>query len=208
MAGREPASIRYKNPGAMWGSSHALKWGALNGGKGVSLADGTGQGNTIAVFPTFAAGIAAQVALWRTKRYANKAFKVAIVPWSGGNNVASYIALVGRHVPGFSGNTIINDAFLNGPHGIPFLKAQAYHEAGKPYPASEADWVEGRRRVFSQVKATAVIKKTVAAATVTTTTAATVATSSGSSLPIILAILAVGVIVSAIAWYVIRKRAV
>ena len=24
----EPASIRYKNPGAMWGSALAIKWGA------------------------------------------------------------------------------------------------------------------------------------------------------------------------------------
>jgi hypothetical protein len=55
----EPASIRYKNPGAMWGSSLARKWGAEP--KAVSLNDGTGQNNTISVFPTFVQGICAQL---------------------------------------------------------------------------------------------------------------------------------------------------
>lgn len=159
----EPASIRYKNPGAMWGSAHAKKWGALNGGQGISLADGTGQKNTIAQFPTYVAGISAQVALWRTERYRNKKFRVAIVPWSGGNNVPSYIKLVASHVPGFSGDTIIDDAFLLGPHGIDFLKAQALHEAGRVYPASDVDWIEGRRLAFAGAKAVAVAKKSTGA---------------------------------------------
>jgi hypothetical protein len=36
--------------------------------------------------------------------------------------------------------------------GIAFLKAQAWHEAGKPYPAPAADWVEAQRIVFSGAK--------------------------------------------------------
>ncbi len=148
---REPASIRYKNPGAMWGGAHAAKWGAINGGKGVALADGTGQGNTIAQFPTYVDGIAAQIALWRTPRYRNKPFKVAIIPWSGGNNVPSYIAFVAKRVPGFTGNDIIDDAFLNSERGIAFLKAQAWHEAGKKYPAPDADFVEAQKLVFGGV---------------------------------------------------------
>lgn len=144
---KEPASIRYKNPGAMWGGDFATKWGA-QAGKGVSLNDGTGQGNTIAVFPTYVDGIAAQVALWRAPRYRNKKFKDAIIPWSGGNNVPSYIKLVKSYVPGFSGETVINDEFLLGPHGIAFLKAQAFHEAGRKYPASDAEWEAGREKAF------------------------------------------------------------
>jgi len=159
MAKLEPASIRHKNPGAMWGGAHAKKWGALNSGKGTSLADGTGQGNTIATFPTFAAGIAAQVALWRTARYRNKPFAEAIVPWSGNNNVPSYIRLVAKRVPGFTGKTVINDAFLLGPHGIEFLKAQAYHEAGKEYPASAADWAEGLKIGFGNATPPKVVAK-------------------------------------------------
>jgi hypothetical protein len=62
----EPASIRYKNPGAMWGGSAlAKKWGA---NQTVGLNDGLGQGNNIAVFPTMVKGAAAQIDLWHTRR--------------------------------------------------------------------------------------------------------------------------------------------
>lgn len=73
----EPVSIRYKNPGAMWGSALAIKWGAAR--KAVTLNDGKGQGNNIAVFPTFVQGICAQLDLWRSsKNYKNKRFADAI----------------------------------------------------------------------------------------------------------------------------------
>ena len=134
----EPASIRYKNPGAMWGSARAIKWGAAK--RAVSLNDGTGQGNNIAVFPTFLQGICAQLDLWRSSPfYKNKRFAEAIAKWSGGNHVESYIRFVVARVPGITRDTVLNDAFWLGPMGIPFLKAQAWHEAGKPYPAAESD---------------------------------------------------------------------
>ena len=142
----EPASIRYKNPGAMWGSALAIKWGAER--QAVTLNDGLGQGNNIAVFPTYVQGICAQIDLWRTSRYRDKPFAQAIAMWSGGNNVDSYISFVTRRVPGISRDTVMNDAFWRGPLAIPFLKAQAWHEAGKEYPAPDADWIEARNRVL------------------------------------------------------------
>ncbi len=160
----EPASIRYKNPGAMWGRTGRrlsddrevatnaplpLKWGSATT---FYLADGKGQGNNIAVFPTYVQGICAQLDLWRaSKNYRNKRFADAIAIWSGGNYVESYIAFVLKRVPGMTRNTIMNDAFWRGPMGIAFLKAQAWHEAGKPYPAPDADWIEAQRRVFAGV---------------------------------------------------------
>lgn len=145
---RVPASIRTKNPGAMWGSALAIKWGAAT--KAVTLNDGKRQGNNIAVFPTFVQGICAQLDLWRTsKNYRNRTFAMAIDIWSGHNNVEDYIAFVLKRVPGMTRNTILNDAFWQGPMGIPFLKAQAWHEAGVEYPAPEGDWIEARNRVFS-----------------------------------------------------------
>lgn len=144
----EPASIRYKNPGAMWGNKLAIKWGASP--KAVSLNDGTGQGNSIAVFPTFVAGICAQLDLWRTsKNYRNKKFKDAIRIWSGGNHVESYIKFVCDRVPSMTRDTIMDDAFWRSSVGIQFLKAQAWHEAGRRYPAPDADWIEAQRRVFA-----------------------------------------------------------
>jgi type IV secretory pathway VirB2 component (pilin) len=144
-----PASIQYKNPGAMWGSALAIKWGAQKAA--VKLNDGTGQNNNIAVFPTYVQGICAQLDLWRTsKHYRNKPFKDAIRVWSGGNHVESYIAFVLKRVPGMTRDTIMNDAFWRSSMGIAFLKAQAWHEAGREYPAPAADWVEAQRRVFAR----------------------------------------------------------
>ncbi len=145
----EPASIRYKNPGAMWGSPLAIKWGAQK--KAVTLNDGKGQGNNIAVFSTYIDGICAQLDLWRTsKHYRNKKFSDAIAIWSGHNEVESYIAFVLKRVPGMTRNTVLNDAFWQSDDGIAFLKAQAWHEAGKRYPAPEADWLEAQRIVFEK----------------------------------------------------------
>jgi hypothetical protein len=143
----EPASIRYKNPGAMWGKGNpiAVKWGASST---VSLNDGLGQGNNIAVFPTFVQGICAQIDLWRSGRYYNKRFADAIRVWSGGNYVQSYIDFVKKHAPGMTEDTIMNDALLNSPLGVSFLKAQAWHEAGKPYPATDDEFREAQKRVF------------------------------------------------------------
>lgn len=147
----EPAAIRHKNPGAMWPGDRATRWGSK---RWVYLNDGTGQGgngkgNKIAIFENHVDGICAQLDLWRTsKNYRNKPFKDAIRIWSGGNHVESYIAFVLKRIPGMTRNTIMNDAFWNSPMGIDFLKVQAWHEAGKRYPAPHADYVEAQRRVF------------------------------------------------------------
>jgi putative peptidoglycan binding protein len=142
----EPASIRYKNPGAMWGGNAiSKKWGEMGN---VALNDGLNQGNHIAVFPDYVHGICAQIDLWRSPRYRNKRFADAIAIWSGGNYVDSYIKFVTDRVPGMTSGTVMNDALLSGAMGIAFLKAQAWHEAGKKYPAPDADWIEAQRRVF------------------------------------------------------------
>lgn len=148
----EPASIRYKNPGAMWPGPRATKWGSK---RWVYLNDGTGQGgggkgNKIAIFDTWVDGICAQLDLWRiSPNYRNKRFDQAIAVWSGGNHVESYIAYVLKRIPSMGRGTIMNDEFWKGPMGLAFLKAQAGHEAGKPIPAPEADWIEAQRRVMS-----------------------------------------------------------
>lgn len=167
---REPPSIRYKNPGAMWGGNAiSRKWGEVGN---VALKDGTGQGNHIAVFPTFVAGICAQIDLWRSARYRNKRLDDAIRAWSGGNSPTQYVKFIAARVPGVTGATIINDAFLNSPAGIQFLKAQAWHEAGQPYPAPAGDWIEAQQRVFG--------KPAVKPATASTGTAVVVGTGAGT----------------------------
>lgn len=141
-----PASIRYKNPGAMWGGNAiSKKWGETGN---VSLNDGLGQGNRIAVFPTFVQGACAQFDLWRTPRYRNLPFAQAIRVWSGGNSSEQYAKFLMSRVPGLTRDTLINDAFLSSPSGIAFVKAQAQHEAGKVYPMTDAEWAEAQRKVF------------------------------------------------------------
>jgi hypothetical protein len=183
----EPASIRYKNPGAMWGNALAIKWGAAK--KAVTLNDGKGQGNNIAVFPTFLQGICAQMDLWRTsKNYRNKRFADAISIWSGHNSVEQYIAFVCKRVPGMTRNTLMDDAFWRSDMAIGFLKAQAGHEAGKVYPAPPEDWIAAQKRVLSGVPTANTVKK--AAVSVTSGVVPTVAagTQGGLSLPVALAI--------------------
>lgn len=142
---RIPASIRNKNPGAMWPGAIATKWGSKHY---ETLNDG--QGNKIATFDNWVDGICAQLDLWRTsKNYKNKRFADAIAIWSGHNNVSSYVAYVKARVPGITESTIMDDTFWNGPMGLAFLKAQSGHEAGQAIPAPTEDWVEAQRRVFA-----------------------------------------------------------
>lgn len=174
----EPAAIRHKNPGAMWPGAIATKWGSK---RWVYLNDGTGQGgngkgNKIATFDNWEDGICAQLDLWRTsKNYKNKRFADAIRIWSGGNHVAAYIRYVKARIPGMDENTIMNDAFWRGPMGLKFLQVQAGHEAGKRIPASDMDWINAQKRVFSGKPTLNTVKKgagSVVAGTVTGTTAA------------------------------------
>lgn len=148
-----PAAIQFKNPGAMWPGAVATKWGST---KWQYLADGTGQGggghgNKIAIFDNWVDGIAAQMDLWRTsKNYKGKTLKAAITIWSGGNYVSSYLNYLKTRVPGLADDTIMNDAFWRGPMAIPFLKAQAQHEAGRAIPATQEDYIEAQRRVMAE----------------------------------------------------------
>jgi len=195
-----PPSIRYKNPGAMWGSPLAIKWGAAP--HAVTLNDGKGQGNNIAVFPTFVQGICAQLDLWRTgSSYRNRRFADAIAVWSGHNSVESYINFVLPRVPGMTRDTVMTDAFWRGPMGIAFLKAQAWHEAGMQYPAPDADWVEAQRRVFAGVVPGPITKhgKKTTGAVVAGGTSAAAAHQAG--LPVWAAI-AIGVAVAAAVFFV------
>lgn len=175
----EPASIRYKNPGAMWGNALAIKWGAAK--KAVTLNDGKGQGNNIAVFPTFVQGICAQMDLWRTsKNYKNKRFADAIAIWCGHNSTESYISFVTSRVPGMTRNTVMDDAFWRGPMAIGFLKAQAWHEAGKRYPAPDQDWTDAQKRVLGGVVPTAnTVKKAAVSVTSGMVPAVTAGTQGG-----------------------------
>jgi hypothetical protein len=137
----DPASIRYKNPGAMWPGVRATKWGSTNY---VTLNDG--QGNKIAVFPTFVQGAAAQFDLWASN-YTGMTLRAAIDKWSGHNSPSSYVSFLEKNT-GVGINTKVTRELLASPAGWKLLKAQSRWEAGKPIPMTDAEWIQAQTMVF------------------------------------------------------------
>lgn len=137
----EPASIRYKNPSAMWPGRTATKWGST---EWVQLNDG--QGNRIAVFPTFVQGAAAAFDLWATN-YTGKTLLANIKKWSGGNSYGSYANYLERN-SGVSRNQSITREFLASDGGWRLLKWQSHWEAGKAIPMTDAEWQQAQAMVF------------------------------------------------------------
>ncbi len=138
-----PASIRYKNPGAMWPGARATKWGSTSY---VTLNDG--QGNKIAVFPTFVQGAAAQFDLWATKYTTGETLKQLIDRWSGHNSPAAYVNYLEAQT-GISINTVMSRAILASPAGWKLMKAQSRWEASQPIPMSDDEWQQAQKMVFA-----------------------------------------------------------
>lgn len=170
----EPASIRYKNPGAMWDGKTSRKWGSK---QHVVLSDG--QSNHIAIFPDCVHGAAAQFDLWRTA-YTGLTLAGAIRKWSGGNSSSSYMTFLTKNTGIGQADKITAD-LLSGPKGLALMKAQAQWEAGKPYPMSNEEWMQAQCMVFgtktAPVESPPTVKHVAAAASATV--AGTVAASSG-----------------------------
>lgn len=205
-----PASIRSKNPGAMWPGPISKKWGST---RFEALNDGTGQGNKIAYFDTYLQGICAQLDLWRSSpNYRNKRLYDALYVWSGKNNVQAYLNYVTQRIPQMTADTVMNDAFWASSLGVKFLKVQAGHEAGRPYPAPEADWAEAQRIVMSgKVPMTPAQKKVVVATSPNAATLPTAAAGVQEGWPwwVVLIVIAVGVAIPvAVAWWTHRQREV
>lgn len=139
---RVPASIRYRNPGAMWPGKVATRWGSTSYD---TLADG--QGNKIALFPTFVQGAAAQFDLWATRYTTGETLKQLIDRWSGHNSPAAYVRFLEART-GTSIDTVVTRAFLASPCGWKLLKAQSRWEAGREIPMSDAEWQQAQKMVF------------------------------------------------------------
>lgn len=154
----DPASIRSNNPGAMWGKGNAIavKWGSTTT---EALADGLGQGNNIAHFPTKVQGAAAQFDLWH-QRYCNMTLRAAITKWSGGNWSQPYANFLTQHT-GLAMDTMVTPVLLSGPIGLLLMKYQAQWEAGRPYPMTDAEWKQAQQLAFGITTAAAPAPATV-----------------------------------------------
>lgn len=202
----EVASVRFKNPGAMWGDNAiSKKWGQVANHK---LNDGLRQGNKCAEFPDFEHGAAAQFDLWRTK-YTPMTLGAAIHKWSGANSSPAYTKYLAEHV-GLGLNSMIDVTTLKLPVGWKLMKAQASWEAGKPYPMTDAQWQKAQAMCFGTAPVTSTPKKKAAATTavvVATGTAVTTAAKQGHGGLVILSIIIVGIAIAIGAYiYLHRNR--
>ena len=140
----EPASIRYKNPSAMWPGPRATKWGSKSY---VTLNDG--QGNKIAVFPTFVQGAAAAFDLW-SSNYVGMTLKTAIDKWSGHNSPSSYVNYLTKNTD-IPIKTMMTRELLSSDRGWKLLKYQSHWEAGKAIPMTDDEWAQAQAMVFKNV---------------------------------------------------------
>ncbi|HXF55625.1 MAG TPA: hypothetical protein VNK52_16045 [Hyphomicrobiaceae bacterium] len=138
-----PASVRYANPGAMYPGPSAQRFGAIG-------AETIGGGHKIAVFPDAESGAAAQFDLLAS-RYAGKSLADLLHTWSGGNASDAYLASVVRDT-GLRPDTVITRDMLADPDvAVPLARAMARHEAGQPYPMTDAQWRAAHGRAFGSI---------------------------------------------------------
>lgn len=140
-----PASIRNKNPSAMWPNRLATKFGSTSYEQ---LKDG--QGNKIATFPDDVHGAAAQFALWASQGYLGKTLAEAIKKWSGNNSPDDYARSLAHAIPNLSLDTVITINFLKSENGWKFMKIQAQWEAGRPYPMTDDEWQSAQKLAFGE----------------------------------------------------------
>lgn len=130
----DPAAIRFNNPGAMWPGASSKLFGATNY---TTLNDG--QYNRIAQFPDAESGAAAQFDLLR-RGYTGMTLADAIKKWSGGNHSQPYVAHIAKST-GLAPTTVLTPELLSdATKAVPFAKAMAQWEAGRPYPMTDDQW--------------------------------------------------------------------
>ena len=138
-----PASVRARNPGAQYpgpssrlfgGTSHAI----------------IGGGHQIAIFPTMVDGAAAHMhLLWRV--YAGLTFSAAIAKWSGGNNINSYLRVIEARTRWNRHDYVTKQLIETPDMAIELCKAMAWHEAGREYPMTDAQWVEAHEQFMTVI---------------------------------------------------------
>lgn len=142
---KQPATVRNNNPGAMW---YVGGWQKKYGADfGETLNDGLGQGNQIAMFPDAVSGAAAQMHL--LSNYGNVTVQDAITKWSGGNDVKSYLSVLGKG--GFSESDKLPEILSDPKRATEFVRLMSSHETGGDFPLNKAGWAAAYEK-FKEVK--------------------------------------------------------
>lgn len=148
---RVPASIRNKNPGAMYPGDASKRFGSTTY-ETLKSKDGT---HRCATFATHEQGAAAQFWLLAQPRYANgqRTLEQIITKWCGGFRTGSYIKLL-ESKTGVTGSSVITVEMLRNPEiAIPIARAMAVQEAGAEYPMSESAWEVAHDMAFDDMPA-------------------------------------------------------
>jgi hypothetical protein len=146
---RVPASIRNKNPGAMYPGDASKRFGSTTF-ETLKSKDGT---HRCATFPTHEQGAAALFWLLAQPRYANgqRTLEQIITKWCGGFRPGSYTKLLETKT-GVKGSSVITVDMLRNPEiAIPIARAMAVQEAGVDYPMSDAAWQVAHDMAFDDL---------------------------------------------------------
>jgi uncharacterized protein (TIGR02594 family) len=142
-----PASIRNKNPGAMYPGPSADKFGST----GVEiLRSGDGE-HKIATFPTFEQGGAAMFDLL-CRLYTGMTLSAAVSKWCGGIRASQYVAHIEARTELTAGGLLTHDLLSDSRYGIPLCKAMADWEAGRSYPMTDAQWAKAHAMAFDSAE--------------------------------------------------------
>lgn len=129
VAGSEPASFRYNNPGAQYPSPEAARFGQI--GFGI-----IGGGHKIACFPSPVNGAASNFDLLY-RNYTGMTIGSAGTKWTGAH---------GFGVPGFDPNSILTKEMVeDSTRAIPLLKAIAGRESGHGSNLTEEQWRQAHK---------------------------------------------------------------
>ena len=138
-----PASIRNRNPGAMYPGPSAKKFGSTSF-ETLRSRDGV---HKIATFPTDQHGAAAMFDLLASK-YVGMSIEAAIKKWCGGYYASTYIKVL-EGKGGVTASDPLTLALVRDPQtAIPLARAMAWQEAGRDYPLDDAGWLEAHGMAF------------------------------------------------------------
>lgn len=140
-----PASIRNRNPGAMYPGKSATKFGSTSY-ETLKSKDGV---HKIATFPTSIHGAAAQFDLL-SRVYTGMTIEKAITKWCGNFYAPTYLKVL-KDRADVTPETVLTRAMLaDHEFAIPFAKAMAWQEAGCDFPLKDDEWLEAHQMALGK----------------------------------------------------------
>lgn len=138
-----PASIRYRNSGAQYPGPSAKLFGGTTHAV-------IGGGHKIAIFPTMTDGASAHMhLLWRL--YVGLTIGQVIAKWSGANHTNDYLRAIEARTRWTRHDYVTKGLLEDAELAIELCKAMAWHEAGREYPMTDAQWREAHEQFMTVI---------------------------------------------------------